>query len=128
MKLQAIINMINDWAKNSIIKINQNKSSHITFNLRMHLDRRLTRAKHIETKRNQFSLEVKSNALATRKNNTVNRKQTPPIQSNTQTHMDLRPSAMGDSLYFQHRNPSALPVQDCLFHSECTLIHKQPQD
>jgi hypothetical protein len=43
-----------------------------------------------------------TNALATRKINTINRKQTPSIQSSTQTHMDLWNSAMGDSLQFQH--------------------------
>jgi hypothetical protein len=36
--------------------------------------------------------------LAARKINTINRKQTPPIQSGTQIHMDLWNSAMGDSL------------------------------
>jgi hypothetical protein len=75
MKLQATINNIDEWAKKWRIKINQSKSTHITFTLRkqtcptlqlcsvdqpqknevkylgMHLDRRLTRAKHIKTKR-----------------------------------------------------------------------------
>jgi hypothetical protein len=50
-------------------------------------------------------------ALATRRKiNTVNRKQTPAIQSGTETHMDLWNSAMGDSLKFQHRNPPAFSV------------------
>jgi hypothetical protein len=43
-----------------------------------------------------------TNELVTRKFNDINRKQTPPIQRSTQTHMDLRNSAMGDSLQFQH--------------------------
>jgi hypothetical protein len=34
MKLQATINKINDWAKKCRIKINQSKSTHITFTLR----------------------------------------------------------------------------------------------
>jgi hypothetical protein len=43
------------------------------------------------------------NALATKKkNNTINGKQTSPIQSSTQTHTDLWNSAVGDSLQFQH--------------------------
>jgi hypothetical protein len=46
----------------------------------------------------------------------------------TQTHMDLWYSAMGDSLQFQHRNPTALSIQDSLIHSERTLVRKQPQD
>jgi hypothetical protein len=66
-----------------------------------------------------------TNALATRKKiNTINVKQTPPIQSSTQTHIDVRNSAMGDSLQFQHRNPSTLSIQDSLIHSERTLVHK----
>jgi hypothetical protein len=46
--------------------------------LGMHLDRRLAWAKHMKTK-------SETNALATWKINTVNRKQIPPIQSNNQT-------------------------------------------
>jgi hypothetical protein len=69
-----------------------------------------------------------SNALATRKINTIDRKQTPTIQMSTQIHMDLWNPAMGDSLQFQHRNPPALSIQDSPIHSERTLAHKQPQD
>jgi hypothetical protein len=68
-----------------------------------------------------------TNALTPWKINTINSKQTPPIQS-SQTHLDLRNSAMGDSLSFQHRNPPALPIQDSPIHSERTMVHKQPQD
>jgi hypothetical protein len=74
MKLQATISKIDDWAKKWRIKINKRKPMHITFTLRnqtcptvqmgtvalrqknevkilgMHLDRRLTWAKHIKTK------------------------------------------------------------------------------
>jgi hypothetical protein len=34
----------------------------------------------------------------------------------------------GDSLQFQHQNPLALSIQDSPIHSECTLVHKQPQN
>jgi hypothetical protein len=37
-------------------------------------------------------------------------------------------SAIADSLQLQHRNPPALPNQDSRIHSECTLVHKIPQD
>jgi hypothetical protein len=47
-----------------------------------------------------------TNALATLKINSINRKQTSPIQSSTQTHM----GAMGDSLQFQHQNTPALSI------------------
>jgi hypothetical protein len=95
--------------------------------LGMHLDRRLTRAKHIKSKRKQTQLKSETNALATRKIKTIDIKETPPTEGSTQPHMDLRNSAMGDSLQFQHRNPPALSIQDALIHSERTLLHKQPQ-
>jgi hypothetical protein len=80
----------------------------------------------IQKKTAQPKSETKE--LATRKKiNTINRKQTSPIQNN-QTHKDLWNSVMGDSLQFQHRNPQALSIQDFPIHSECTLIHNQPQD
>jgi hypothetical protein len=70
-----------------------------------------------------------TNAVATRKKiNTINRKQTPPMQSSTQTHMETWNLAMGDSLKFQHRHPPALSIQDSPIHSERTLVPKQPQD
>jgi hypothetical protein len=66
-----------------------------------------------------------TNALATRKKiNTINRKQTTPIQNSTQTHLDIWNSAMGDILQFQHRNPPALSIQDSPIHSERTLVHE----
>jgi hypothetical protein len=89
----------------------------------MHLDRRLTWAKHIKTKRKSTQPKSETNVLVTRKINTIDRKPT-PIQSSTQTHMDLRNSAMGDSLQFQHQNTPVLSIQDCLIHSERTLVHK----
>jgi hypothetical protein len=65
MKLQAIISKIDDWVKKWRIKINQSKSTRITFTLHnqtsltmqmgMQLDRRLTWAKHIKTKRKQLN-------------------------------------------------------------------------
>jgi hypothetical protein len=73
--------------------------------------------------------ESETNELATRKKiHTINRKQTPPTQSSTQTHMDLWNSAMGDILQFQQRNPPALSLQDSPIHSERTLVHKQAHD
>jgi hypothetical protein len=52
------------------------------------------KAHQIQKKRAQP--ESETNEVATReKMNTINRKQTPPIQSSTQTHMNLRNSAMG---------------------------------
>jgi hypothetical protein len=52
-----------------------------------------------------------TNSLVTQQFSIVSRKQT-PIQSSTQTNLDLRHSAMGKSLKFQHQNPPVLPIQD----------------
>jgi hypothetical protein len=83
MKLQDTINKIDEWVKKWRIKINQSKSTHITITLRnqtcptvqmgsfdipqkneakylgMHLERRLTLAKHIKTKRKQLKHKAK---------------------------------------------------------------------
>jgi hypothetical protein len=83
VKLHHTINKVNEWAKKWRIKVNQNKSTHISFTVRnqtcptvqmgdvalpqknvvkylgVHLDRRLTWAKHIKAKRNQLNLKVK---------------------------------------------------------------------
>jgi hypothetical protein len=153
MKPQATINTIDDWANKWRIKINESKSTHIAFILRnqtcqtvqmvsvdlprknevkclcMHLDGRLTLPKHMKTKRKELNLKGETSGLATRnKINTINRKQTPPIQNSTQTHMDLWNSATGDNLQFQLRNPPAFSIQDSPIHSEFTSVHKQPQD
>jgi hypothetical protein len=124
MKLQATINNIDDWAKKLRIKINQSKSTHSTFILHnqtcptlqmgnvdvpqrnklkyldIHLDRRLTWAKHIKTTTTTTTRtkaarpKSETNALATRKITSINRKQTPSIQIIAQTHMDLWNSAL----------------------------------
>jgi hypothetical protein len=65
--------------------------------------------------------------LLGRRSTLINRKRTPPIQSSTQTHMDLWNLVIVDSLQFQHRNPPALPIRESPIHFERTLVHKQPQ-
>jgi hypothetical protein len=44
--------------------------------------------------------KCETNALGTRKINAINRKQTPPVHSRTQTSINLWNSAMGDTLQF----------------------------
>ena len=82
-KLQIYLNVAQDWYKKWRIKINEDKSTHVTFTLRketcpsvylngkviprndsvkylgMHLDRRLTWRTHIWTKRKQLNLKFK---------------------------------------------------------------------
>jgi hypothetical protein len=102
-KLQTI-SKIDDWTKKWRIKTNLSKSTRIhptqpnlslkTGNvdlpqknevkyLSMHLDRWLTWGKHIKKKKT-FQPKSETNALPTRKINTINWKQTTPIQSSTQ--------------------------------------------
>jgi hypothetical protein len=49
-----------------------------------------------------------TNPLATQK--MINRNQTTPIQSSTQTRIDLWNSDKGGRLHFQHRNSPALSI------------------
>jgi hypothetical protein len=144
MKLQATINEIDDWAKKWRIKIKQSNSTNITSTLRnqtcptvqmgsvdlpqrnelkylsMHFARSLTWAKHIKTKRKQLNQKAKQTHWLLGRINTINRKQTPPMQSSTRTHVNLWNSAVGDSLQFQYRNPPGLPIQDSPIHFERT--------
>jgi hypothetical protein len=60
----------------------------------------------------------KTNALATGKINTINRKKTPSTQNSTQTHLGLCYSAMGNRLKFQPRNPRWLAIQDSPIFSQ----------
>jgi hypothetical protein len=95
MKTQATINKIDNSAKKWRIKINQRESMHITFTLcnqtcptvqmgnadlpqktevkylGMHLDRRLTWAKHIKTKRKELNLKAKQMHLLLRRISTL---------------------------------------------------------
>jgi hypothetical protein len=75
-----------------------------------------------QNKKKTAQPKSKTNALANRKINTINRKQT-SIQNSTQTHTDLWKS---ESLQFHHRNPPSLSIQNSPIHSERTLVHKQP--
>jgi hypothetical protein len=121
LKLQAIINKIDDGVKKCRIKINQSKCDHIIIHpihsqtcltvqmsnadlpqkyevkyLGMHLIRRLAWAKDIETKRKHLNQTAKQMNGYLEGNQHYQQKAT-PIQSSTQTHMDLWNSAVGDA-------------------------------
>jgi hypothetical protein len=68
--------------------------------LGMHLDRRRKMGKAHQVRNKTAQRKSKTNELVNLKINTINRKQTPFIQNNTQTHTGLRNSIMGDSLQF----------------------------
>jgi hypothetical protein len=76
-----------------------------------------------QNRKKTTQLKSETNTLAIWKINIINRKQTAPIKSSTQTDLDLWDSAMGDSLQFKQQNPPALPIQDSPIHSELTLAH-----
>jgi hypothetical protein len=120
-------NKIKEWAKNWRIKVNQNESTHISFTIRnrtcptvqignvvlpqnneakyldMHLDRRLTWAKHIKAKRNQLNSKVKKMYWLLGRGSTLSSESKLLLYK-----AELKPfwtyghSAMGDSLKFQH--------------------------
>jgi hypothetical protein len=116
------INKIDDWENKWRIETNESKSARIKFILRnqtcptvkicnvelpqknevkylgMHLDTRLTWTKHKRTKRKQLNLKSKQMQWLLGRSTISTEKQTPPLQSSTQTQMDLWDSAMGDSL------------------------------
>jgi hypothetical protein len=80
---------------------------------------------------NTAQTKNEGNALAAHRVNTINRKQT-PMQSSTQTRMDLWNSAMEDSLQFQHQNPPALsikhsPILNAPWYINNHRIHKDLQ-
>jgi hypothetical protein len=101
MKLQTTNNKIDNWVKKWRIKMNKSKSMHITFTLRnqtcltvqmgnvdlpqknevkylgMHLDRGLTRVKHINSKRKQLNIKAKE------MNWLLGRRSIPSIESNS---------------------------------------------
>jgi hypothetical protein len=120
VKLQATINKNDDYVKKWRIKINQSKSTHITFTLHNqtcpkvqmvsadiasqkrsdipgHASRQKTdMGKAHQNQKKPAQPKGETKALATQKKiNTINRKQTPPIQSSNEPHMDLWNSPMG---------------------------------
>jgi hypothetical protein len=60
---------------------------------------------HIFAKRKQLGISLtKMYWLLGCKSNPLYQQQTPPLQSNTQTHLDIWHSTLGHDLKFQHRN------------------------
>jgi hypothetical protein len=50
---------------------------------------------------------------------TLYQEQAPHLQSNTQTHPDIRHSTLGRDLKFQHRNFGTFSVENLASDSEC---------
>jgi hypothetical protein len=54
---------------------------------------------------------------------TLYQQQTPHLQSNTQTHLDVWHSNLRHDLKFQHRNFGTFSVESLASISECPLVH-----
>jgi hypothetical protein len=92
------------------------------------LDRRLTWVKHIKIKKTSSTQKRIKYTGYPEEGKHCNRKQTPPIQSSTETNLGSWHSAMWDTHKLKHQNPPVLPIQNSPMLSECTLVHKQQQD
>jgi hypothetical protein len=135
------------------MKANESKSIHVTFTTRrvtcspvhinseqlhqegdikylgLHLDRRLTRHKHIFAKRKQLGLILTEIYwLLRRKSNTLQATNFSYIK-NTEINMDLRNTTLGYGFHFQHRNSRTFPIES-LAHDNPPLqlsIQSSPQ-
>jgi hypothetical protein len=54
---------------------------------------------------------------------TVCRKQTPPLQDDPETYLDVRDTAMGNGVNLQHRNPWKISSQSTPDHHWRTMVH-----
>jgi hypothetical protein len=52
----------------------------------------------------------------------LSQQQSPQLQSDTQTHLDIRHSTLGYDLKFKHRNFGAFSIQSPAANSECPLV------
>jgi hypothetical protein len=51
--------------------------------------------------------------------------QTPHLQSNTQTHLDIQHSTLGYDLKFKHRNFREFSIKSLAANSDCPLVHSK---
>jgi hypothetical protein len=115
------------------IRVNETKSTHVTFTLRredcpavylngrhipqdstvkylgIHLDCRLTWKTHNFAKRKHLGLLFQRTYWILGRKSTILRKQTSTLQVYTKTCMDIWHTTLGHGLPFKHRNPATLP-------------------
>ena len=134
------------------IKVNETKSSHITFTLRkdncpaitinqtvlpqvesvkylgLHFDCRLNWKVHITKKRKQTDLKAKEInwLIGEKKIQPVYRKQNTSLQSGDQTHLDLRNRTLGMCQQVQHSNYAESTIKNSQNHNKCSLVCDKP--
>jgi len=141
------VNIIETWLEKWKIKVNESKSSHITFTLwkghcptvninqtivpqtevvkylELHFNCRINWKKHIAIKRKQIDLKTNEiNWLTGKKIPSIYRKQITHLQSGNQTYMELRNITVGMRQQGRHSHHAEIPIQNSQNHSKCTLV------
>jgi hypothetical protein len=146
LNLQEHLHIIKKWLKKWKTKVNESKSSHITFTLRkghcpavninqtiipqteavkylgLHFDYRLNWKEHITRKRKQINLKTKEINWLIEKNSSIYRKQITRLQSSNQTYMELRNRTLGLRQQVQNSHHAEIPIQNSQIHNKCTLV------
>ena len=146
--LQEHLHIVEIWLKKWKTKVNESKSSHITFTLRKgHLPctkhqpncHTLNRSSEIPrtTLRLQVKLERKhcqkkeTNRLKNKRDQLVDRKKKSHLSTENkllnykavnQTYLELRNRTVGFRQQVQHSHHAEIPIQNSRSHSKCTLV------
>jgi hypothetical protein len=97
------------------------QENHVKY-LGLHLDRRLTWHSHIFAKCKHFGISLTKMYWLLGCKSKLYQQQTPHLQSNTQTHLDIRHSTLGHDLKFQHQNFGTFSVESLASDSGCPLV------
>ena len=149
--LQEHLHSIEKWLRKWKIKVNESKSTHITFTLRkghcppvsinqtillhtesvkylrLHFDSRLNWKKIYCQEEKTNRLKNKRGKLANReKIPSIHRKQITSIQSDNQTNMALWNRTVVLCQQVQHNHHAEIPIKNPQSHSKCTVICNKP--
>ena len=147
INFQEHLNTVENWPQKWKIKVNETKSSYVTFTLRkdncpaisisqtvlaqiesvkylgLHFNCKLTWKKHIAKKKKQTDLKAKEiNWLIGRNSNLSLGKQIASLQSSDQTHLDIRNRTVGMRQQIQCRNHTEITIQNPQNHSKCPPV------
>jgi len=149
--LQDHLTSIEKWLQKWRIKVNQNKSTHITFTNRkgqcppisinqttipqgstvkylgLHLDSKLTGKEHITKKRKQLDLKTREINWLIGKNSPLSLENKLLIyKKGAKTHMDIRHSTLGPSQQIKYISNTVIPVKTPPYYNKCALVRNQP--